>query len=160
MKKNFYILLLVLFLTLTVSFLLKFFTPLLSFFKSKPNYSTTDQAMLINKERAIVDDVVNKVTNKPIIGVHYKMIDKQSALENKLVEGAYITQIIPNSPAEKANLYGEDIITKVDNIKISGEDREFLSQLIAKKKSGDQINLEIWRNKEIKNILVTLDSTQ
>ncbi len=106
-------------------------------------------------------DITNKENSqqnkKPILGIHYRMIDKKTADQNSLIEGAYITQIVKDTPAEKNNLQEEDIITKVDNIKINSGDKEFLSQLISKKKLGDQIDIEIWRNKEIKNILITLD---
>lgn len=100
---------------------------------------------------------ISQIINRPIIGIHYKMIDKQTALQNKLVEGAYITQIIKGSPAEKADIREEDIITEIDGRIIAGLDEQSVYNLISTLKPGSQINLTIWRNKEIKNILVTLN---
>jgi len=161
MKKKFYYLILVLLLVLAISFLLKFFTPLLSFFNSKPKYSTTDETMVTNKERAIINDVVKKVTNKVIIGIHYRIIDKQTASQNNIVEGAYITQVIKGSPAEKADLREEDIITQFDDRKISGTDElKILTNLITNKKPGDKVNLKIWRNKKIMDVSIVLDKDQ
>ena len=103
---------------------------------------------------------LSPVINRPLIGVYYRMIDKQTASQNKLVEGAYITQIIKGSPAEKSDLREEDIIIQLDDKKISGNESQIISKLIADKKRGDKVNLKIWRNKEILTIIVTLGSNQ
>ncbi|MFA6016623.1 MAG: PDZ domain-containing protein [Patescibacteria group bacterium] len=100
---------------------------------------------------------ISQVSNPPIIGIHYRMIDAQTALQNKLVEGAYITQIIQGSPVEKANLQEEDIITEVDGNKIGGADKQTLINLVSVKRSGEKINLKIWRNKEIKTVIISLN---
>jgi serine protease Do len=103
---------------------------------------------------------ISQTISRPTIGIHYRMIDKQTAVQNKLVEGAYITQIIKGSPAEKVNLQEEDIITEVDGNKIDGSDKQILIDLIASKKPGEQVNLKIWRNKEIKTIFVIPETAQ
>lgn len=97
---------------------------------------------------------------RPIIGIHYRMIDKLTADQNNIIEGAYITQIIPGSPAEKFGLREEDIITEVEGIKIGSNDEQILINLVSEKKLGEQANLKIWRNKEIKTIIVTLETIQ
>jgi S1-C subfamily serine protease len=119
---------------------------------SKP----TTEKQLIN----IPSVNISQTIIRPIIGIHYRMIDKLTADQNNLVEGAYITQIIKRSPAEKANLQEEDIIIEFDGIKISSTDKETLNKLMAGKKPGERIVLKIWRNKEIKTIFVTLETTQ
>lgn len=93
---------------------------------------------------------------KPLIGIYYRMIDKQTALQNKLVEGAYITQIIKGSPAEKAGLQEEDIVLQLDDKKIAGTELKMLTKLIAEKKPGDKVLLKIWRNNEVKTISLIL----
>lgn len=114
----------------------------------------------------VVSDLINNFQKNgssfehPYIGIRYKMIDKQTAILNEVVEGAYIVQIIQGSPAEKSGLQEEDIITEFDGKKISGGDEQTLTKLISEKKPGERVNLKIWRNKEVKNISVTLESAK
>jgi len=124
---------------------------LLTYFS--PNPKPVLEKQVINEP---TPDIL-QASNPPIIGIHYRMIDAQTALQNKLVEGAYITQIIQGSPAEKANFQEEDIITEVDGNKIGGADKQTLINLVSGKKPGEVVNLKIWRNKEIKTIFITLN---
>jgi len=123
---------------------------LLNYFYSKPNKPLTEKQVPISPSARISPKV------KPLIGIYYRMIDKQTAAQNKLVEGAYITQIIKGSPAEKADLREEDIIFQLDDKKISGGELQIVTKLIAEKKPGDTVNLKIWRNKKLIDIPVTL----
>ena len=128
---------------------------LLTYFSN--NSKLTTQKEPVNNPAAKISPII---INRPIIGIHYRMIDKQTALQNKLVEGAYITQVIIGSPAEKANLQEEDIITELDGNKIGGSDEQILIKLITGKKPGEQAILKIWRNKVIKTIFITLETAQ
>jgi len=99
----------------------------------------------------------SKEVDRPLIGIYYKMIDKQTAGQNDLVEGAYITQVIKGSPAEKSDLREEDIIIQFDDKKISGSDElKILTNLVADKKPGDKVNLKIWRSKKIMDLSLVL----
>lgn len=42
--------------------------------------------------------------DRPYIGLRYQMLDRKTALANKVVEGAYILEVIKGSPAEKAGI--------------------------------------------------------
>ena len=114
----------------------------------------------------VVSDLINNFQKnggsfeRPYIGVRYKFIDKQTAILNELVEGAYVVQVILGSPAEKAGIQEEDIIIEFDGKKIGGSDEQTLAKFIAEKKPGERVTLKIWRNKEIKNISVTLESAK
>jgi len=114
----------------------------------------------------IVSDLINNFQKnggsfeRPYIGVRYKLIDKQTAVLNELVEGAYVVQVVQGSPAEKSGLQEEDIIIEFDGKKIGGSDEQTLAKLIAGKKPGERVSLKIWRNKEFKNIFVTLESAK
>jgi C-terminal processing protease CtpA/Prc len=101
-------------------------------------------------------DKISQTSFPPILGIHYKIIDNQTATQNKLVEGAYITQVIKDSPADKAKLQEEDIITEIDNREISKLDQQSIYKLISALKPGSQIKLLIWRNNTIKPFLVNL----
>ncbi len=97
---------------------------------------------------------------KPFLGVRYQMIDKQTAILNNVVEGAYVIEVVKNSPAEKAGIQEEDIITEFDSKKISGSDNQSLAKLILEKKVGDQVTLKIFRDKQFISKTVILDKGQ
>ena len=48
------------------------------------------------------------------------MVSQEEALINEVVQGAYIQKIVSTSPAEKAGLKKDDIITNVNDEKITG----------------------------------------
>ena len=122
------------------------------------NYFKTDSRTLKNNQPTNTPFIeISEKPNRPIIGIHYRMIDKQTAIQNKLVEGAYVTQVIKGSPAEKSNLQEEDIITEINGQTVSGLDEQSLYNLIIALKPGAQINLKVWRNGEIRSIVVILE---
>jgi len=69
-------------------------------------------------------------------------------------EGALVTQVIPDSPAEKAGLKEEDIIIKVDGRKI--ENHNELMRVISLSPVGKAVELTIVRKGKEKKIKVTL----
>lgn len=86
---------------------------------------------------------------RPFLGIRYKMIDRQTAIINDIPEGAYIIQVVENSPAEKANLQQGDIIIEFDGKKVKGDDDQNLQKMIAQKKVGNKVRLKIWREEKI-----------
>ena len=118
-------------------------------------------ALPVNIVKALVD-TFNKnggTFERPYLGVRYRMVNKQNAILNEVVEGAYITEVIDASPAQKAGLQEEDIIIEFDGQKVKGDDQE-LTKRIAEKKVGETVTLKVWRNKEIKTFTVTLESAK
>lgn len=92
--------------------------------------------------------------NRPYLGVKYQMIPKQTAILNDIPIGAYLQEVIEGSPAEKAGLKAEDIITKIDGNKLTDEND--LAKAISKKKVGDTVALIVWRDEKEKEFNVTL----
>jgi len=94
---------------------------------------------------------------RPFLGIRYQMIAKREAILNEIVEGAYIMEVVENSPAQKAGLLGDDILVEFDGKKITGEDEKILQKLIASKKIGSRVTVKIWREGKIldKTILLT-----
>lgn len=93
--------------------------------------------------------------NRPYLGVSYKMISRDLAIINNVAQGAYIQEIIPDSPADKAGARAGDIITKIDNQTIEAGENE-LSSVIANKNPGQTVNLTIWRDGNTLQIKATL----
>ena len=87
-----------------------------------------------------------------LLGVSIHTIDKESAeiLGVEADSGALITAIEPGSAAEESGLKVDDIITKVDDEKIS--DARELANAIGLKGSGDNVIIEFIRES---NILLT-----
>jgi serine protease Do len=97
--------------------------------------------------------------NRPYLGVRYRMIDLQTAMKYEVVQGAFVQSVITNSPADKAGIEANDIVTKLGGEKISGDDSSF-SGAIGSHKVGEKITVEIWRDGEIKILDVTLEEAK
>ncbi|MBI4064848.1 trypsin-like peptidase domain-containing protein [Candidatus Gottesmanbacteria bacterium] len=97
--------------------------------------------------------------NRPFLGVRYKSITKDQALLNDVPEGAYILEVVAGSPAEKAGLQEEDIVTKIDDVRLSGDNAE-LAKVISKKKVGDTLSLAVWRDGKEMSVKVTLGTQE
>ncbi|OGG20370.1 hypothetical protein A3D03_06000 [Candidatus Gottesmanbacteria bacterium RIFCSPHIGHO2_02_FULL_40_13] len=113
-------------------------------------------ALPINTVKEALDEF-NKTGkfSRPFLGVRYKIITRDLALLNDVPEGAYVQDVIDGSPADEGGVQTEDIITKIDGIKVTDKDGG-LAKAISGKKVGDRVALEIWRDTETKNITVTL----
>jgi S1-C subfamily serine protease len=95
--------------------------------------------------------------NRPYLGVRYKVIGKDLAILNDIPEGAYIIEVVEGSPAEKAGLRVGDIIIKIGDTRLSGDNEE-LSSIIGKSKPGDSIKITLWREGKNEAITVILGS--
>ena len=113
-------------------------------------------ALPINTVKEALDEF-NKTGkfSRPFLGVRYKIITRDLALLNDVPEGAYVQDVIDGSPADEGGVQTEDIITKIDGIKVTDKDGG-LAKAISGKKVGDRVALEIWRDTETKNITVTV----
>lgn len=112
----------------------------------------------------IVKDLINTfnrnggVFERPYIGVRYQMVDRNTALQNKVVEGGYVIEVVKNSPADKAGIQEEDIITEFDGKTISGNDDQVLTKAILNKKIGESVNVKLWRNGQNVNVNIQLEA--
>lgn len=93
--------------------------------------------------------------SRPFLGVQYQMIDRDSAILNKVPQGALVMGIVSGSPAEKAKIAVSDILTKLDGQEIK-EESGGLAALINKKKVGDNVQIEIWRDGQTLTVTTTL----
>ncbi len=108
----------------------------------------------------IVKDSLNqfqkdgKFTGKPFLGVRYEMISKRTAVLNDVPQGAYVVEVVASSPAEKAGIQPDDIITKIDDKEIKAGDD--ISNIIKGKKIGDTIKIEVYRGEKSQTFNATL----
>ncbi len=81
---------------------------------------------------------------RPFLGVNYVMVTKEIAELRRLPEGAFITRVYADTPADKAQLKRGDIITAIDGKGLSSTSA--LGSFIAKYKVGETLNLSVDRN--------------
>jgi len=118
-------------------------------------------AIPINSVKAIIDEFVQSgKISRAFLGVNYRVITKDLALLNEVPQGAYIQEIVPGSPAEKAGIEPGNIITRIDGKSI--DTQNFISEFIRSKKPGDRISIEVWKDNgsgkgETKTIEATLE---
>lgn len=90
------------------------------------------------------------------LGISMRGVDDLDAESFGLpsVGGALVNAVTENSPAEKAGVQAQDVVTKLDGRPItrSGE----LQQQIAQHKPGDAVRLEVYRNGNPREINVRL----
>lgn len=100
-------------------------------------------------------ETTGKFPAKAFLGVQYQMISQQNAIMNSVPQGAYITDVVLGSPAEKGGIQNQDIVTKIDGQDVRDESGG-LASIISKKSPGDKVNLEVWRNGSTLNLSATL----
>lgn len=96
--------------------------------------------------------------SRPFLGVKYKMISRDLALLNDVPEGAYLVEVVDDSPAAKAGLKAGDIIVKFDNSPVK-DNNGGLAALIGKKKVGETVAVEYWRNGKVETVNVKLEES-
>ena len=93
--------------------------------------------------------------SRPMLGVSYRMISKDTAILNEVPEGAYVIDVMTGSSADEAGIKPGDIITEVDGQKV-GEIKGGLANVINTKKVGDQVSVKLWREGEMREFAVIL----
>lgn len=93
--------------------------------------------------------------DRPFFGVRYQIITKEQGILNSVPAGAYVVEVVKDSSAEKAGIEKGDVITKFDGKDLSQE-KQSLVQLLGKKKIGDKVEVELYREKETKKLQVEL----
>lgn len=126
-------------------------------------------AIPINVVKTAIDSIKKTGTiERPMIGVRYVLISKEIAKANSLSidHGAWILRgknisdvaVIPGSPADKAGLKENDIITKINGDQIT--DDNSLTKLLQKYNVGNTVELTILRQGKEENVKVTLEKAK
>lgn len=82
---------------------------------------------------------------RPFFGVRYQLISKEQGILNNVPAGAYVVEVVGDSTAALAGIVKGDIITKFEGKSVS-EVEGGLSELLGKKKIGDKVEVDIWRD--------------
>lgn len=113
-------------------------------------------AIPINDALPIINELIqNGYVKRPWMGVGISTITESISEQYNLPIGVYIGQVYYNSPAEKVGLRPNDVIVKIDEVKV--ETVEDLSHIIEGHKPGDTIRLTIYRGGKYTDVDLTLD---
>ena len=113
-------------------------------------------AIPINSTKKVYEDLINNgKVKRPYMGISGSTLDEDDAKKYNLVAGVYIRDISDFSPAQKSGLKVGDVITNVDNTKITTIDD--LTNLISTHNIGDTITVTFYRNGNTENINLTLE---
>jgi len=115
-------------------------------------------AIPVNLAKRVMEDLLTDGrVIRAWLGVAIQELDydlaKSMGLKN--VAGALVGNVVDKSPADKAGIKIQDVITAVDRqeIKTASE----LRILISSRRPGEKVNLELWRNGKARNLTVTLE---
>jgi len=97
--------------------------------------------------------------DRPYLGIRYRLIDQRTAILNEVPQGAYIEDVLSNSPAQKGGIEAGDIITKLDGKKVN-DDSNSVASIVSGRKVGETIEVEIWREGETLKLNVKLEVAQ
>ena len=112
-------------------------------------------AIPINQVKRVIDDLINGgVVMRGWLGVTIQDIDEtlSKALQLNNLNGALVTDVLPDSPAENFGLESQDVIIKVNNKEVLNTAK--LQNLISSTHPGDKVKLTIVRNNGIKDIMI------
>ncbi len=115
-------------------------------------------AVPIDLAKKVMDDIVKHgKVKRGYIGISLTTVDAGTAEAFGLdrPKGVLINEVLPNTPAAKANLKEGDIVLSVDGQPVNRSNQ--LQSLIARKHPGDTVTLAVRRNTKDLTIRVTLD---
>ena len=118
-------------------------------------------AIPVNYAIKIADQIIDgKTPVHPYLGVTLTSVNAISSRQNNLSvsEGARVVEVTEGGPAAEAGLQADDVITKIDDTTVDSAD----SLIIAMRSYdvGDTVTLTVVRDKEEKQIEVTLGSDE
>jgi len=115
-------------------------------------------AIPINTAKRVTDDLAahGKVI-RPYLGIIIADLtpDLAEHFKIKAKEGVLISDIVKDSPAEKADLHRGDIVLSIDGKKATTAQK--LTNAVLDRDVGDEVTLRINRNGEVKEVKVVLE---
>ena len=90
------------------------------------------------------------------IGVENVDGERAKALNLKEERGAYVTSVMPNTPAAKAGLKESDVILEYNGRRVEGKDE--LIQMVRETPPGKSVKIFVGRNGALLNLWATVES--
>lgn len=114
-------------------------------------------AIPVNTARTVAEQIIQKgYVSRPYMGIRWQLITPRvAALYDLPVQwGVYVTEVIANSPAERAGIRRGDIITRVGETPID-EDHSYINALF-QYQPGDTVTVELARGSKTLEVQVIL----
>ncbi|MHB8894271.1 MAG: S1C family serine protease [Candidatus Geothermincolia bacterium] len=115
-------------------------------------------AIPVNTVKQIADALIaGRPVSHPYIGVQSQTISEEIATQYKLPvsQGAYVTYVVPNSPAQKAGLQNGDMVVAIDGKPVKSVDE--MVAAVRSKKVGDKISITYYRGNDKKTVETTVE---
>lgn len=104
-------------------------------------------AIPISKASPIIEDLMNQKSipesKQAYLGISGSTVTSEYVQRFNLPNGVYVSQVTEDSPAEKAGIRANDVITKFDSSNIST--MEGLQNKLSQKTSGDKVTITVKR---------------
>jgi 2-alkenal reductase len=114
-------------------------------------------AIPVNTVKIVAQQLIaNGKVSRAYIGISYQMLTPQLAsfYSVQQQQGAYVTAIVPNTPASKAGLQEKDVIVAIEDRPLS--DSYSLFAALLKQKPGDTVKVKVMRAGKELTLNVTL----
>lgn len=124
-------------------------------------YSGYSFAVPVNIVKKVVNDLVEFGTvQRAYIGVSIRNIDKKLADEESIstLNGAYVSETMPNGAADEAGIKKGDVITKIGSVKISNVTE--LQEQVGQFRPGDNLIVTVLRDGKETEIPVNLKNLE
>ena len=110
-----------------------------------------------NIAKKVIEDILEfGNVQRAYLGINYEELNSQKAEDFGIstTEGVIITRVIDEGAAKESGLIANDIITKMDNVKISNFSD--LQGFLGSKRPGDVVTVNVLRNENKKSLSVKL----
>jgi serine protease Do len=110
-----------------------------------------------NISKKVIEDILEfGNVQRAYLGINYEELDSSKATDFGVstTEGVIITRVIDSGAAKEAGLQANDIITKMDNVRIANFSD--LQGFLGSKRPGDMVKVSVLRNGDINVIPVKL----
>ncbi len=115
----------------------------------------------ISEAMKVVEQLKEKGTvERGRIGVMIGEVQKDvaDAIGLKDTKGALVSNVEPNSPAEKAGVKSGDVVTSFDGKPVTKWND--LPRFVGLTKPGTTVDMEVWRRGKVEKLRITLESTE
>ncbi len=110
-----------------------------------------------NIAKKVIEDILEfGNVQRAYLGINYEELNSQKAEDFGVssTEGVIITRVIDQGAAKESGLMANDIITKMDNVKIANFSD--LQGFLGSKRPGDEVTVSVLRNDDKKSVSVKL----
>ncbi len=114
-------------------------------------------AIPINTAKKVVPQLIERGrVVRGYLGVQIRNVDDfAEALGLPDSTGAYVEEVQPDTPAQRAGIQSYDVVRKINGKEVKNRDE--LVRMVSEMEPGSTVNLEVWRNKQPIQVEVKLD---